>query len=283
MIGRADELGQLQSAWIAAEQGEGSVVLVAGEPGIGKTRLAAELAEHAHATGGTVLYGRSYDENLISYQPFREAIRQYSDATPTGQLRDDLAHDGAMLTRLVPELLARVPDLPPPVKAEPDTERYLLFEAVVSTLIALSARAPMLLVLDDLHWADHSTALLMARVARACPGARVMMLGTYRSEEVGNDHPLAAVVASLRRSATSACCHSRACHAVTSARLSRPAPPGAHPMSLLTLLPPTPTVIRTSSVSWSGISPRQVRWLTCAASTLLSALPEPDFPIACAK
>ena len=199
MIGRADELGQLQSAWAAAQRGEGSVVLVAGEPGIGKTRLAAELAEHAHATGGTVLYGRSYDENLISYQPFREAIRQYSDATPTGQLRDDLAHDGAMLTRLVPELLARVPDLPPPVKAEPDTERYLLFEAVVSTLIALSARAPMLLVLDDLHWADHSTALLMARVARACPGARVMMLGTYRSEEVGNDHPLAAVVASLRR------------------------------------------------------------------------------------
>ncbi len=199
MIGRADELGQLQTSWAATQQSEGSVVLVAGEPGIGKTRLAAALAEHAHATGGTVLYGRSYDENLISYQPFREAIRQYADAAPTGQLRDDLVHDGAMLTRLVPELLVRVPDLPPPVKAEPDTERYLLFEAVVSTLIALSARAPMLLVLDDLHWADHSTALLMARVARACPGSRVMMLGTYRSEEVDNDHPLTAVIASLRR------------------------------------------------------------------------------------
>ena len=133
MIGRADELAQLHSVWAAARRGEGSVVLVAGEPGIGKTRLAAELAEHAHATGGTVLYGRSYEENLISYQPFREAIRQYADATPTAQLRDDLAHDGAMLGRLVPELLTRVPDLPPPVKAEPDTERYLLFEAVVST------------------------------------------------------------------------------------------------------------------------------------------------------
>jgi predicted ATPase/class 3 adenylate cyclase len=199
MVGRTDELGQLLSAWAAAQRGDGSVALVAGEPGIGKTRLAAELAEHVHATGGSVLHGRCYEENLISYQPFREAIRQYADASPIDQLRDDLAHDGAMLTRLVPELLTRIPDLPPPVKAEPDTERYLLFEGVVSTLVALSARTAVLLVLDDLHWADHSTALLTARVARACPGARVMMLGTYRPEEVGRDHPLAAVVASLRR------------------------------------------------------------------------------------
>ena len=199
MIGRRSELGQLQSAWDDACNGAGSVVLVAGEPGIGKTRLAAELAEHVHATGGTVLHGRCYEENLISYQPFREAIRQYADATPTGQLREDLTRDGTMLIRLVPELLARVPDLPAPVKAEPDTERYLLFEAVVTMFTALSARAPVLLVMDDLHWADHPTALLTARVARACPSTRVMMLGTYRSEEVTEGHPLTAAITSLRR------------------------------------------------------------------------------------
>jgi class 3 adenylate cyclase/tetratricopeptide (TPR) repeat protein len=199
MIGRRSELGQLQSAWDDACNGAGSVVLVAGEPGIGKTRLAAELAEHVHTTGGTVLHGRCYEENLISYQPFREAIRQYADATPTGQLREDLTRDGTMLIRLVPELLARVPDLPAPVKAEPDTERYLLFEAVVTMFTALSARAPVLLVIDDLHWADHPTALLTARVARACPSTRVMMLGTYRSEEVAEGHPLTAVITSLRR------------------------------------------------------------------------------------
>ena len=199
MIGRDGEFAQLQSAWAGTCNGEGSVVLAAGEPGIGKTRLAAELAAHVRASGGTVLYGRSYEENLISYQPFREAVRQYADATQIGQLRDDLAPDAVMLTRLVPELLHRIPDLPSPVKAEPDTERYLLFEAVATVLTALSERAPVLLVVDDLHWADHPTALLAARVARACPGAHLMVLGTYRPDEVGDDHPLAAVITALRR------------------------------------------------------------------------------------
>jgi class 3 adenylate cyclase/tetratricopeptide (TPR) repeat protein len=199
MVGRISELAQLQEAWTAAEDARGSLVFIAGEPGIGKTRLAAEFGQRVHAAGGVVLHGRCYEENLISYQPFREAIRQYTDAMPAEQLRADIARDGRMLTRLLPELLNRVSDLPAPVKAEPDTERYLLFEAVAGIFTALSARAPVLLVIDDLHWADHPTVMLASRVARACPGARIVMVCTYRPEEVGDDQPLAAVIAALRR------------------------------------------------------------------------------------
>src|SRR5206468_12250235 len=116
--------------------------------GIGKTSLAAELARRAHADGGVVLAGRSPEEALVPYQPFIEALRHYVASAPADELRRTMRDYGPELARLVPDLSRRLGELPP-VLAEPESERYRLFEAVVGLLRAISLGAPILLVLDD--------------------------------------------------------------------------------------------------------------------------------------
>ena len=142
----------------------------AGDPGIGKTRLAAELAHDAHRQGACVLAGRAPEEALVPYQLFVEALRHY---LLTRRLRVSCSTTareyGSELARLIPELRRRAPDLPPAPAAEPETDRYRLFEAVVGLLSAISARTPVLLVLDDLQWADRPTLLLLRHLARALP------------------------------------------------------------------------------------------------------------------
>ena len=176
----------------------GRVVLLTGDPGIGKTRLVAEIARAAHEAGAFVLAGRSPQEALVPYQPFVEALRHYVLNVPFSQLRASAREYGSELARLVPELRRRAPDLPPPLEAEPETERYRLFEAVVGLLGEMSAQAPVLLVLDDLQWADRPTLLLLRHIARAPDHGRVLVLGAYRSTEARADG-FADALAELRR------------------------------------------------------------------------------------
>jgi DNA-binding SARP family transcriptional activator/tetratricopeptide (TPR) repeat protein len=190
MVGRNRELEELGRLWSAARArhgihraDSGKVVLLAGDPGIGKTRLVAEIARAAYDAGAFVLAGRSPEEALVPYQPFLEALRHYVLSVPFSQLRATAREYGAELARLIPELRRRAPDLPPPVSAEPETERYRLFEAVVGLLDEMSARAPVLLVLDDLQWADRPTLLLLRHLARAPQPARLLILGAYRATE----------------------------------------------------------------------------------------------------
>ena len=138
LVGRKRELERLQRLWSAARERErlqredsGKVVLLAGDPGIGKTRLVAEIAQAAYDAGAFVLAGRSPEEALVPYQPFLEALRHYVLNVPFSELRASAREYGSELARLIPELRRRAPDLPPPVAAEPETERYRLFEAVV--------------------------------------------------------------------------------------------------------------------------------------------------------
>src|SRR5207302_1218191 len=140
--------------------------LLAGEAGIGKTRLMAELARRAHERGALVLAGRSPEESVVPYQPFLEALRHYVLNVPFTELRANAREYGSELARLVPELRRRAPELPPPPSGEPDTERYRLFEAVVGLLAEISSSSPVMLVLDDLHWADKPTLLLLRHLAR---------------------------------------------------------------------------------------------------------------------
>ena len=189
LVGRGPELEQLGSLWSAAAQaaarraGGERLVLIAGDPGIGKTSLMAHLAHMAHEHGAVVLAGRSPQENVVPYQPFLEALRHYVTRIPFAQLRATAREYGAELARLIPELRRRAPELAPAALTDPETERYRLFEAVVGLLSEISVGAPVLLVLDDLQWADKPTLLLLRHLARAPEPARMLILGTYRSTE----------------------------------------------------------------------------------------------------
>jgi predicted ATPase/DNA-binding SARP family transcriptional activator/tetratricopeptide (TPR) repeat protein len=185
LIGREHELAQLEEEWERAcrEARSGRLVLLAGDAGIGKTTLTADVARRVHDEGAIVLAGRSPRDTLVPYQPILEALRYWAlNASPL-DLRATAREYGSELARLIPELRRRAPDLPPPPAEEPETERYRLFEAVVGLLTELSRSAPVLLVLDDLQWADRPTLLLLRHLARAISPARLLILGAYRSTE----------------------------------------------------------------------------------------------------
>jgi DNA-binding SARP family transcriptional activator/tetratricopeptide (TPR) repeat protein len=189
MIGRERELAELEEVWqlACAQEGSGRLVLLAGDAGIGKSTLTAELARRVHDAGSIVLSGRSPRETVVPYQPILEALRHWALNAPLGDLRTTSREYGSELSRLIPELRRRAPDLPPPPLDEPETERYRLFEAVVGLLTELSRLAPVLLVLDDLQWADRPTLLLLRHLARATSPARLLILGAYRATERRGD------------------------------------------------------------------------------------------------
>jgi class 3 adenylate cyclase/tetratricopeptide (TPR) repeat protein len=203
-VGRTGELAALRAPWTSAVgAARRHVVLVGGDPGIGKSRLTAELACELYDGGATVLFGRCYEENVVPYQPFVEAIEHYLRHGDPAEVRADIVRSGTLLARLVPDIGLRFPDLPEPVRAEPDTERYLMFEAVDALLSGIAKRAPLLLVLDDLHWADRPTLALMCHIARHQEAAPLVVVGTYRKTEVVGDHPLRGIAADLRREGVS--------------------------------------------------------------------------------
>jgi class 3 adenylate cyclase/tetratricopeptide (TPR) repeat protein len=197
-VARDAELDKLRELWARAQAGQRQLVLIAGEPGIGKTSLTGEFARSAYDEGATVLFGRCDEETPIPYQPFVEALRQYVTAAPTDELREH-AEDRGDLARLVPELAERVPGLSTAEAADPETERHRLFEAVSSFLADVSRHGPLVLVLDDIHWADRPSLLLLRHVVRSHDPAALLVCGTYRETELARTHPLADVLAELRR------------------------------------------------------------------------------------
>lgn len=197
-VGRTAERERVRAAWRLALRGERQVAFVAGEPGIGKTRLVAELARELHEEGAVVLWGRSYEEALTPYQPFVQALQHHIRNAPPEELRRQLGTDAGVLARFLPELEKRL-STPPRAPAEDESERYRLFEAVSRLLNGVSAELPLLLVLDDLQWADQGTLLLLKHLARDPSPAPLLLLGTYRHSEVGREHPLALVQADVER------------------------------------------------------------------------------------
>src|SRR5262249_39076816 len=135
------------------------------------------------------------------YQPFVEALHWCVRMSPEAALRAQLVAigGGAELGPFIPELLRRIPDLPAPPAMSPETQRYRLVETVEALPAQNAAAPPLLLVLDDLHWADQPTLLLLRHVVRSSAAASLCILGTYRESELGRTHPLAETLADLRR------------------------------------------------------------------------------------
>ena len=194
-VGRDEEIERLVGLWKEATGGDRRVVLLAGEPGIGKTRLAVELATRIRGSGGIVLAGRCHEDLGVPYQPFVEALRHYVIAAENHRL----GRYAGELGRLLPDLEQFVGRLPEPLRSDPETERYRLFDALASWLADVSAEAPVLLVLDDLHWAAKPTLLLLRHVLRSQESLRLLVLITYRDSDIGRGHPMSDLLADLRR------------------------------------------------------------------------------------
>jgi class 3 adenylate cyclase len=189
-VGRVAELDDLRACWEAAAAGERRLLLVAGEPGIGKSSLVAELGRRVHASGAIVLYGRCDEGIAVPFQPVAEALRQLVAALPTPILRMQLGGWAPDLARLLPEIAGRLGGGAPRSSSDPDADQHLMVQAV-SQLLATTARgAPILLVAEDLHWADAMTVALLRSLAGAQPAAPLAIVATVRDEELAAGHPL---------------------------------------------------------------------------------------------
>jgi DNA-binding SARP family transcriptional activator len=200
-IGRDGAQRELAAVWGAVLAGEPRMVLVRGEAGVGKTRLVREAGRAMHRRGAVVLHGRCDEDIAIPYRPIRECLAHYLTSACDGRLAEHDRHCLAEIPRLVPELERRMPDLPVPTRTDPDVERYLLFSAIAHLLGEIASGAPLVLVLDDLHWADQPTVQLLRHIAGAARG-RVLVLGTYRDKQLLPGQPLTGALAALSREPT---------------------------------------------------------------------------------
>ncbi len=196
-VGREAHLERLRQPWLEADAGERRFSLLVGEPGVGKTRLAAQFAAEVHRAGATVLYGRCDEEPLLAYQPLVQALRhylQFGDWQADPACGPDLGQLARLLPETRPESVAGGESFAP----DPESERFLLFEAVTRLVGRASRVRPLLLILDDLHWADKPTLLLLRHMMRLTDPARLMVLGVFRDVDVDAGHPLVELVADLR-------------------------------------------------------------------------------------
>src|SRR5262249_8415771 len=166
-VGRTGEQERLARRLDATLSGKGGLAFIAGEPGIGKTRLLEELADRAEAAGAWGLRGRCLDRELARpYGPFAEAIADHARGCDEAALREDLGAFGGIVAKIAPELRARLSELPEPAAVAPEDERQRLLDAVAQVFSAVARRAPLVLILDDLHWADGGTLALLRHLAR---------------------------------------------------------------------------------------------------------------------
>ncbi len=198
-VGRVAERERLTEMWEQAREGSLRLALIGGEAGVGKTRLSTHLALHAHGEGATVLYGRCDEDIGVPYQPWAQALRHYVAHAPVALLRAHVERHGGQMARLAPDLGERVPELPAPRQSDPETERYLLYAAAAGLLEGAAAQEPVVLLLDDLHWADGPTLSLLRHVVTAGSSMRLLIVGTYRDSDLPREHPLTALLADLHR------------------------------------------------------------------------------------
>jgi tetratricopeptide (TPR) repeat protein len=202
-VGREPELKQLQSAFDGAISGQGALMMVTGEPGIGKTALCEQLSTYVTLRGGRTLVGHCYEEGSLSlpYLAFVEALRSYVLSREVKDLREELGTGASDVARIISEIRERL-KIKVRTPKDPEEERYRLLQAVTTFLSNAANVQPMLVVLEDLHDADKGTLEMLIHVSRNLAGARLLIVGTYRDVEVDRGHPLSAALAELRRVST---------------------------------------------------------------------------------
>ena len=198
LIGREAELTRLEDALLGACRGEGGVVVLAGEAGMGKSRLATELAHRAKTLGAAVMQGSCSEADLaLPYLPFLEAIGNYLQTADLGSLAERLGAARRDLGHHFPQLaLETHAD-----RADESSEAKLrLFEAILALLRIAAADSGLLLIVEDMHWADASTRELVDYITRRLRSSRILVLATYRKDELHRKHPLLPTVQGWQRS-----------------------------------------------------------------------------------
>jgi DNA-binding SARP family transcriptional activator len=199
-VGRQRELRDLEVALESALLGRGTLVLVGGEPGIGKSRLVGELSERARNVDAEVLWGRCWEAGgAPAYWPWVQALRAHVRETQPDLLAGQLGARGGEVAHILPELREVLPDLPVLGSPESEGSRFRVFDAAASFLKRAAVDRPLVLVLEDLHAADMPSLLLLQFVADEVADARLLVIGTYRDIELGPNHPLSSTLIELGR------------------------------------------------------------------------------------
>jgi tetratricopeptide (TPR) repeat protein len=200
-VGREAELSLLRRNLEQAFRGRGRVVTIAGAPGVGKSRIAREVGTEAFQRGFSVLAGNCYDlDDSVPFIPFVEILEaELAHAASAEAFRAALGEDASAIARVMPQLRRLFPDIPPPPQTSPDQPRRILFNAITDLLARRAAIRPMLVLLEDLHWADQGTLALLDHLAGLLAGIPVMIIATYRDSEVDAGGPLVKTLGNLIR------------------------------------------------------------------------------------
>ncbi|PKB73464.1 MAG: hypothetical protein BZY75_01755 [SAR202 cluster bacterium Io17-Chloro-G7] len=197
-IGRQQQMAELTASLDQALSGLGRIVMIAGEPGIGKTRIAQEFASHAESLGAQTFWGWCHEqEGAPPYWPWVQPIRSYIQRTDAKSLAAQMGQGAADLLEVIPELQDQLPGIELPPTLEPQQARFRLFDSIATFLKNVARSQPLVLVLDDLQWADQPSLLLLEFLARQMLDSRIMLVGIYRDVEVTRTHPLSQALARL--------------------------------------------------------------------------------------
>ena len=203
LVDRLEEMKLLKEAVDRTVQGEGGIVFLHGEAGIGKTRLARELRAYAYLQGMQVLYGRCPGlfrmDGVPPYVLWREVIRDYLENSDLEQLHRVIGFYPAEVAKVAPELSQKFRAIPQSFQISPEQEQNRLFEAVSQFITNIARETPLLVVLDDLQWTDSSSLLLLHYLARGMQKTPLLLLGAYRSTDVDAKHPLTPILVELKR------------------------------------------------------------------------------------
>ena len=197
--GRSQELAELHQLQEDAARGEGALVLIAGEAGLGKTRLTSELTLAARRGGTLTLVGQCIEGAATPFLPFLEILERLERSLPPTGLREVLGDAAPAAARLVPELRRHFSNLPEPIALPAEQERRMLLNGLCDVFARVSLRQPLTLTLEDLHWADDSTLVLVQHLAPRLEDLRLLVVATYRDDEIHPAHPLAKPLEALRR------------------------------------------------------------------------------------